>query len=140
MARSEPPPLAHRTLAPVLPKGEPMTTDLLPPRAVAALASVVLALSAAPALHAQAPADTGYSLLNHTGAALSCRYRVGKEPWQARRSISAQGELAVPAGSADETLIVDCMPQTRNTFTIQAGEKYRAVRESGTIVVRRVNA
>ncbi|HEY6815576.1 MAG TPA: hypothetical protein VI168_08560 [Croceibacterium sp.] len=119
-------------------------------RLAAASLAPVLVLAAAPALHAQAPErvpGTRYSVVNQTGAALACRYRVngamttGLGRWQDPVPIAADAEFSRAVEGPGESLSLDCAAdgERPSPATVLPGRRYAATRgEDGKLVVARV--
>jgi len=127
-----------------------MTAKTIARLAQASLASV-LVLAATPALNAQAPEripGTRYSVVNQTGDALSCRYRVNTAfgagsagGWQDRVPIAAGTEFTRTVQGPGETLSLDCAAEGERPTpaTVQPGRRYAATRgEDGKVLVARV--
>ena len=109
---------------------------------LALVLAATMALAAAPVLaatEAKSVKGTEYRVVNQTGAAISCRYRVNQgddRSWQPYRSIPAGGRLSVRRAKVPgETVAIDCNRSGRG-YTVRPGALYRMYKnDAGKIAV-----
>jgi hypothetical protein len=125
--------------APVTPAARTPFVQSSPPLALVLAAT--MALAAAPLLaatEAKTVKGTEYRVVNQTGAAISCRYRVNQgddKSWQPYRAIPAGSRFSLRAKVPGETVALDCNRGGRS-YNVRPGALYRMYKnDAGKVAV-----